>query len=94
VITTHESPDADGLGAEIAFLELLRHLGKKSMILNGDPTPEKYYFMDVDNDITWLSDRSVVPEDIGNYALIILDTRISHGNTYRFLQSTLIMCAF
>jgi nanoRNase/pAp phosphatase (c-di-AMP/oligoRNAs hydrolase) len=37
VISTHESPDADGLGAEIAFNELLHMLGKKSIIINSDP---------------------------------------------------------
>ena len=48
IISTHESPDPDGLGAEISFNELLNKLGKTSFILNSDPIPNKYLFIDQD----------------------------------------------
>ena len=51
VISTHESPDADGLGAEIAFLEFLRWLGKTAVIINSDPMPDNVRFIDVDGEI-------------------------------------------
>ena len=47
-ITTHESPDGDGLGAQIAFREYLLSLNKSVHIVNGDPLPSKYVFLDSD----------------------------------------------
>lgn len=76
VISTHESPDADGLGAEIAFIELLKFLGKKFIVLNSDPTPETVVFIDIDNDINILTEDFILPNDISEYSLIVLDTNV------------------
>ncbi len=87
VIATHESPDADGLGAEIAFLELLKKLGKTTFILNGDPLPYKYRFMDIDNEIN-LAGHYPLPDNIADYALFVLDTNpfSNTGATYSILK--------
>jgi bifunctional oligoribonuclease and PAP phosphatase NrnA len=74
IVTTHESPDADGLGAEIAFHELLQYLGKEVIIINGDETPDKYQFIDIDNEINIITDTYELPNDIKDYALFVLDT--------------------
>ncbi len=74
VISTHESPDGDGLGAEIAFNELLHHLGKTSFILNSDPIPDKFLFIDTDNEINIYSDDFKLPDDLDEYAVFVLDT--------------------
>lgn len=46
VITTHVNPDGDGLGSEIAFFHLLRKLGKEVSLINQDPPPVTYSFLD------------------------------------------------
>ncbi|MFC1668854.1 bifunctional oligoribonuclease/PAP phosphatase NrnA [Spirochaetota bacterium] len=74
IISTHESPDADGLGAEIAFSELLKILGKESIILNSDETPETLDFIDIDNEIKVATNDFKLPEDIEDYAHFVLDT--------------------
>ena len=74
VITTHESPDPDGIGAEIAFHETLKYLGKHVLAVNSDVTPVKYNFMDPTGIIQKYSDQYVLPDDIDEYGLIILDT--------------------
>ncbi len=74
IISTHESPDWDGLGAEIAFRELLVNLGKNPIILNSDPVFETYENMDIDNEINVLTDDKMLPENICDYAQIVLDT--------------------
>lgn len=51
IITTHASPDADGLGAELLLRELLSSLEKEVWILNSDPIPERYLFMDPEGHI-------------------------------------------
>jgi bifunctional oligoribonuclease and PAP phosphatase NrnA len=78
-ITTHESPDPDGIGAELAFYDLMIFLNKKPLIINSDKTPDKYLFMDPTNLITYYSDSYIFPEDIGEYSLVILDTN-DHEN--------------
>ncbi len=46
LLTTHQSPDGDGIGSEIALASCLRSLGKPPLILNPDPVPERYRFLD------------------------------------------------
>ena len=46
VITTHKMPDGDGLGAEIALYHYLVRLGKSVTIVNPDPIPPRYQFLD------------------------------------------------
>ncbi|HQO03237.1 MAG TPA: bifunctional oligoribonuclease/PAP phosphatase NrnA [Spirochaetota bacterium] len=88
IISTHESPDADGLGAEIAFSELLGNLGKTSVILNSDFTPDRFQFIDVDNEVKVINVNFEVPNDIAEYALIVIDTNDINniGKAYIFLK--------
>lgn len=51
VLTTHEGPDADGLGSEIALARVLRSLGKRVWVVNADPTVQRFRFLDRDADI-------------------------------------------
>lgn len=46
VIATHVMPDGDGLGAEIALYHYLKRIGKNVRILNPDPIPPRYRFLD------------------------------------------------
>ncbi|MFO7841450.1 MAG: bifunctional oligoribonuclease/PAP phosphatase NrnA [Fidelibacterota bacterium] len=46
VLTTHQNPDADGIGSELALYHLLKKLGKEIYILNISPTPENLRFLD------------------------------------------------
>jgi phosphoesterase RecJ-like protein len=49
VLTTHQNPDADGLGSELALYYLLKKLGKDVYIFNISPTPESLKFLDLEN---------------------------------------------
>jgi phosphoesterase RecJ-like protein len=73
VLTTHDSPDADGIGAEIALAFILEKLEKEALILNASPVPERFRFMDPLNKAgVW--DREKHSGLPGKSALIILDT--------------------
>ena len=74
IISTHESPDGDGIGGEIAFCELLKNLGKKAVIINSDPLPDIFKFIDPDNEIKIINSYNDLPEDLNEYSLIVLDT--------------------
>jgi bifunctional oligoribonuclease and PAP phosphatase NrnA len=46
IITSHTNPDCDALGSELALAEHLRQLGKNVVIINSDPIPAAYRFLD------------------------------------------------
>ncbi|MEX1012294.1 MAG: bifunctional oligoribonuclease/PAP phosphatase NrnA [Waddliaceae bacterium] len=46
LITTHQFPDADGIGASLAFIELLNKLGKKTRFVCDSSMPQKFRFLD------------------------------------------------
>jgi bifunctional oligoribonuclease and PAP phosphatase NrnA len=46
LITTHVHPDGDAIGSEIALAEYCRQCGCEVHILNNDPTPEFFQFVD------------------------------------------------
>ncbi len=46
VLTSHTNPDCDALGSELALAEHLRNLGKEVSIINNDPVPVAYRFLD------------------------------------------------
>ncbi|OHD71355.1 MAG: hypothetical protein A2W19_10135 [Spirochaetes bacterium RBG_16_49_21] len=74
IISTHESPDWDGLGSEVALFELLKSLGKKPLIVNSDPTPDTFFFLDLEHDINVLDGSFTLPSDIREYSQFVLDT--------------------
>ena len=45
LIVSHERPDGDALGSELALDHLLRKAGKQSTVYSQDPTPENYRFL-------------------------------------------------
>ena len=45
LITTHVTPDGDGLGAESALFLALRKLGKKVQVVNHDPMPHRFGYL-------------------------------------------------
>ena len=73
ILTTHDSPDADGLGAQMVVAEILKNSGKAVKIINPDPVPGYLKFLD--NAVTVESwDEVEHSSCLGNSALMILDT--------------------
>ena len=48
IISSHINPDCDALGSELALAYHLKALGKDVSILNTDPVPLTYQFLDPD----------------------------------------------
>jgi len=74
ILTSHETPDCDGLGSEYALCYGLRKLGKKAVILNSDPMPDNLSFLDPTNDISIIEENINLPENMQDSILILLDT--------------------
>lgn len=74
IISAHEMPDGDAVGSEYALAKALKKLGKTVKIINSDPPHQKFLFIDEENLLNDLDDPDVIPEDIREYALILVDT--------------------
>jgi phosphoesterase RecJ-like protein len=48
LITTHEIPDADGIGSEIALCLALREYGKAAYCVNEEPLLDRYHYLDTE----------------------------------------------
>jgi phosphoesterase RecJ-like protein len=51
LLTTHVNPDADAIGSQVAFYQMLKKLDKESRLINHSATPYNLEFLDVDNKI-------------------------------------------
>lgn len=56
LITTHEFPDADGIGSEISLCLALRELGKQCYCINEEPLLDRYQYLDKDKVVFGLKD--------------------------------------
>jgi len=74
IICTHVNPDGDGLGAEYALCSALLDLDKKALILNADPIPPRYHFIDKRKIIKTINSDGKYPENLKDWTLVILDT--------------------
>jgi phosphoesterase RecJ-like protein len=74
IITAHETPDGDAIGSECAMQRALTSLGKEAIIINADPTPHKFSYLDTDRAVGVLDGERALPREIGEYSLLILDT--------------------
>ncbi len=74
ILTTHVSPDGDGLGSELALAQYLDSSGKEVSILNHSPTPVTYEFLDPSRQITHFDPtrhtRVIAEADV----IVVLDT--------------------
>jgi phosphoesterase RecJ-like protein len=75
LISTHLLPDGDGLGAEVALFHYLQKAGKDCRILNPDPLPKRFEFLDPEQDLLLPTATSQKPKIWKDWDLwIILDT--------------------
>ncbi len=51
VLSTHVGPDADGLGSQLAFVRAARATGRTAVVVNEDPLPQRYAWLDPAGDI-------------------------------------------
>ena len=74
LITTHEFPDADGIGSEIALCLALRSLGKKSFCFNEEPLLERYRYLDQEKVVQGYHEFMEEHGDFKPDLVIVVDT--------------------
>jgi phosphoesterase RecJ-like protein len=70
LLSTHQLPDGDGLGAQTALYHFLKQAGKEVKVCNPDDIPERYQFLDPHRSFIHHSSPSEMTWDLW----IILDT--------------------
>ncbi|MCI0409459.1 MAG: bifunctional oligoribonuclease/PAP phosphatase NrnA, partial [Acidobacteria bacterium] len=78
LLTTHQNPDGDGLGSEVALSAYLKGIGKNTLILNPDEVPERYRFLDPAGEIRFFDDASGPALVRGCDLIITLDNSSLH----------------
>jgi phosphoesterase RecJ-like protein len=90
LLSTHENPDGDGLGAQLALCEHFKMLGKDCRILNCSLMPPVYNFLDPngwievfeeEKDIEWLKSCDLaIAFDLGDFRRLrfVGDNLVSH----------------
>ncbi|MBI1806416.1 MAG: bifunctional oligoribonuclease/PAP phosphatase NrnA [Ignavibacteria bacterium] len=74
VLTTHVNPDGDGIGSELALARALRHMGKRTTIINHSVTPENYQWMDPEHEILRFIPETHRDHILNADAIFVLDT--------------------
>lgn len=72
LLSTHRQCDGDGLGAELALFHSLKAAGKDVQVVNVDPTPKKYRFLQPDRWIQYFENSSKLPDSVD--LTLIFDT--------------------
>ena len=78
LLTTHQNPDGDGLGSEVAFASFLKGLGKEVSIVNPDATPERYRFLDPAGEIVAFDGGTSADLVPGSDLIVTLDNSSLH----------------
>ena len=74
LITTHEFPDADGIGSEISLCLALRELGKETFCVNEEPLLERYQYLDQDKTVSGLKEFNQNHPNFQPELIIVVDT--------------------
>lgn len=74
LITTHEYPDADGIGSEISLCLALREYGKEAWCVNEEPLLDRYQYLDEDKVVLGFRDFEKKLSAFKPDLIIIVDT--------------------
>ncbi|HEY84624.1 MAG TPA: bifunctional oligoribonuclease/PAP phosphatase NrnA [Chloroflexi bacterium] len=95
IISSHINPDCDALGSELALAYHLKAMGKDVSILNSDPVPPTYQFLDPDNLIQLYAAHKHAAALAQADAIIVVDASVwqrlgKAGNDLSKIKATII----
>lgn len=74
LITTHDYPDADGIGSEISLCLALRKIGKTVFCVNEEPLLDRYSYLDSQGVVTGYQDFLLQQPGFQPELIIVVDT--------------------
>jgi len=72
-VTTHVNPDGDAVGAQVGLALFLEALGKSTLLVNDDPVPRIYHFLDPEARVRVYEPERADPEIAACDAAIVVD---------------------
>ncbi len=89
IVSGHENPDPDAICSCIALEHLLASLGKKVICISSDEIPINLIPLDFKKVLKSLENNNVIPDNLGQYNLIIVDTNVETniGKLYNFINN-------
>jgi phosphoesterase RecJ-like protein len=73
LVTTHLNPDGDAIGSEMALFKFLRSEGKDIRVINVNPTPRHYRFLDPEGIIEVYEEDQSHHDDFDCDIIFVLD---------------------
>jgi phosphoesterase RecJ-like protein len=86
LITTHEFPDADGIGSEIALCLALREFGKECYCVNEEPLLDRYQYLDQDHVVFGFLNFRSSHTSFSPDLVIVVDTNIKDRVGHKLSQ--------
>jgi bifunctional oligoribonuclease and PAP phosphatase NrnA len=85
IITTHEYPDADGIGSQISLCLALKGLGKECFCVNEENLLDRYRYLDPEVDVLSLNQFQEKYADFPVDLIIVVDTNtiLRVGNHFK-----------
>jgi len=93
-ITSHLSPDGDAIGSEIALYFFLKTKGKKAVIVNDEPVPPDYRFLEGSETIQTVADFKRRPRFRDSFeAAVFLECSSKHraGQAGRLVENVPVL---
>lgn len=73
LLVSHESPDGDAIGSSIGMALLLKDLGLKPLVVNKDPVPDRYKFLEKGIEIRRVADLEPAERNVP-YIIFVMDS--------------------
>ena len=88
IIATHINTEGDAIGSELALFYLVKQLGKRAIIANNDPVPERYRFLPACDKIIVGNDKEL--KGYENIIVVDCPTIERSGEMSRFIGKSKI----
>lgn len=89
LVTSHLNPDGDAIGSQLALASLLEEMGKRAVIIDEDPVPDRFRFLSQSDRITVISSSLLRTEDFPQVSLVLDCSDLGRaGKVQRLVKET------
>ena len=86
LLTTHENPDGDGLGSQIAMYNHIKNLNKDCRIINISKLPDKYKFLNSNNEFEFFNETQIEWIEKSDLTIVFdIGHSIRVGEMYKYI---------
>ena len=71
LVTSHLNPDGDAIGSQLALTSLLEEMGKRAVIIDENPVPDRFGFLPQSDRITVIDFNLLPTKDFPQVSLVL-----------------------